>query len=120
MKHRLGNSPKCKECFFWRDHEPGEKVPNGLDGWCTNKHQCQTGVNGRKREHPPEREPCMWNGNCKYWEDAENHLTRFEVDTLTPEEWRTDGEKEYINGIFQKYKDESKRRMDEWVKTHRH
>lgn len=94
MRHRLGNGPKCKECYWYREKEEHDGCRE--DGWCHNKHQLSVGINGRKREHPPDREPVMWNGCCRDWEDAEDRLTRFEVLTGHPEEWRTPIEKELI------------------------
>lgn len=104
MRHRLGNTPKCCECYWYREKEAHEKT-NQKDGWCTNKKQLACGINGRKREHPPEREPRLWNGCCSWWEDAELRLTHFEVSCRKPEEWRTAEEKRYIRELFEKAKE---------------
>ena len=101
MRHRLGNTPKCCECYWYREKEAHEKA-NQKDGWCTNKKQCACGINGHKRYHPPEREPKRWNGCCSWWEDAELRLTHFEVSCRKPEEWRTAEEKRYIKELFEK------------------
>lgn len=103
MRHRLGNGPKCNECFYYT-----EKVDHDgcrYDGWCTNKHQLTHGINGRKRDKPLERYAVMWNGCCKEWEDAEDRLTRYEVECHIPEEWRTPIEKEHIRRLLEVAKD---------------
>ena len=98
MRHRLGNSPKCCECFFCREKEQNDGCR--YDGWCTNKAQLRKGINGHIREHPPEREPRYWNSRCSLWEDAEDRLTAFEVECRKPEEWRTEKEKEWIRELL--------------------
>ena len=102
MRHTLGNSPKCNTCYFYREKEAGEQCRG--DGWCTNKKQCAVGVNGRKRENPPEREAVMWQGCCRQWEDAEDRLTHYEVLTRQPEPWRSEIEKALIISILEEEK----------------
>lgn len=102
MKHRLGNSPKCKDCYWYREREPGVKCSK--DGWCINPKQLAIGVNGHKREHPPEREEVYWNCSCRLWEDAEDRLTHFEVLTRQPETWKTPIEQEHVRQILQEGK----------------
>jgi hypothetical protein len=98
MRHTLGNTPKCNECYWYRDSEPNDGCRG--DGWCTNKKQCSVGINGRKREHPPERESVLWNNSCRHWEDAEDRFTRFEADTRCPEEWRSEDEKKWLRELL--------------------
>lgn len=98
MKHQLGNTPKCISCYYYRDREPNDKCR--YDGWCTNKYNCSHGINGKKRDKPLEREPVMWNWECRQWEDAETRLTHFEVCTRTPEPWKTPLEQEHVKQIL--------------------
>ena len=98
MKHRLGNSPKCISCFFYREKEAGDKC-RGY-GWCTNKKHLAVGVNGHKREKPPEREAVQWMHSCRLWEDAENRLTHYEVLTRQPEPWKTEEEQERVRQLL--------------------
>lgn len=102
MRHRLGNTPKCITCYSYREKEPNDGCL--YDGWCTNKYYCSHGINGSKRSKPPEREAVMWMWSCRRWEDAEARLTYFEVLTRTPEEWRSDGEKEYISQLLNRWR----------------
>jgi len=90
----MGNSPKCSECFWYREKQTEKECP--LDGWCTNKKRLKIGINDHKREHPPEREAVRWNHECRWWEDAEDRLTHFEVCTRHPEEWRSKEEQAAI------------------------
>ena len=84
MKHIMGNSPHCNECRYWQEPEPWEKCPE--DGWCISKKHLSRGINGRKREHPPEREPRKWMWVCSWWEDAEYpYINHFEAETRTPD-----------------------------------
>lgn len=98
MKHIMGNTPKCSECFWYREKEDYDKCR--LDGWCTNKKQCAVGINGRKREHPPDREAVHWNGQCKWWEDAEDRVTHFEVQTMHPEPWKSEEEQAKVEKLL--------------------
>ena len=79
MKHTKGNTPKCYECYFYEDKEPGDWCR--LDGWCRNPYQCTHIANGKRRTAPVLRVPVMRGHECYYWEDAENRLTHFEVMT---------------------------------------
>ena len=98
MKHRIGNTPKCKDCRWYMEKEGYDGCR--LDGWCTNKKQCSLGINGKRREHPPEKEPVLWNHCCRLWEDAECGLTHFEVCTRKPEPWRTAKEQEEVRRLL--------------------
>ncbi len=98
MKHKMGNLPKCSDCFWYSEKEPHDGCR--LDGWCSNEYQRTVGVNGHKREKPLERYEVARNHACRRWEDAESRLTHFEVMTRQPEEWRSAGEKEYITQLL--------------------
>lgn len=78
MKHIEGNTPKCWECFFYR-----EKTGNdcSLDGWCLNPFQLSHGINGKLREKPKEKEAVRANNFCRQWEDAETRTNYFDVIT---------------------------------------
>ena len=98
MKHRMGNTPKCNECFWFREKQTKKEC--WLDGWCVNKEQCAEGINSRKRQHPFERIAVRWNGHCRRWEDAECRLTAYEVLSRKPEPWRSRTEQEYVIGLL--------------------
>ena len=84
MKHVMGNSPNCNECRWYKEPEPWEKCTG--DGWCTNKKALQIGINGKKRENPPEKEAKKWMHCCSWWEDAEYpHINYFEACTHKPD-----------------------------------
>ena len=84
MKHRMGNSPRCDECLWYRERKPNDGCKH--DGWCHYKKQLSEGVNGHKREKPPEREAVMRMWDCKWWEDAEYpHINNFEAVTHKPD-----------------------------------
>lgn len=103
----MGNSPHCNECLYWRDPEPGEKCRE--DGWCYCKKHLSTGVNGRKREHPPEREPVKWMWSCHWWEDAEYpHINHFEAATHKPDPNRGELEQRIIADAIAKAEEEQK------------
>lgn len=102
MRHRLGNSPKCIECYSYREKKPNDGCL--YDGWCVNKYNCSHGINGRKRERPLEREAVRWQWSCRRWEDADTRLTHFEVNTRTPEEWRSENEKAYVRSLLESNK----------------
>lgn len=98
MKHRMGNSPHCNECFWYKEKKDHDGCK--LDGWCHNKKQCSTGINGHRLEHPHERIETRWNNCCRQWEDAEDHLTHFEVCTRTPEPWKSEAEQARIRSLL--------------------
>ena len=76
MKHRLGNSPKCYECKWYKEVEDANAK---ADGYCCCKEHLRQGINGRIIEKPKEFAPVNWNQCCKHWVDAESGHTRFEV-----------------------------------------
>ena len=98
MRHRMGNSPKCIECYYYREKEDGDGCKR--DGWCVNPYQCSHGINGRKLEHPQEKKTVLWNERCHCWEDAEDRLTSYEVECRRPEPGRTEAEKIYITELL--------------------
>lgn len=99
MKHKLGNSPKCVECYWYREKQDGDGCSR--DGWCVNEYNCAHDVSGKKRSEPLERESVRWNCICKQWEDAESRLTSYEVLTRQPEPWRTPIERAQIKEILE-------------------
>lgn len=100
MKHTLGNSPKCIDCYWYREKQDGDNCRH--DGWCVNPKALAVGVNGRKRSHPPEKEAVMWNVACKRWEDADTRLTHYEVMTRQPEPWKTPIEQAHIRTLLER------------------
>lgn len=100
MKHIMGNSPKCSECFHFARPEPWEKCKG--DGWCTNQKHLSIGINGKKREHPPEKEAKRWNGKCSFWEDAEYpHINEYEAETGNPDPNRGELEQMIIRSVLE-------------------
>lgn len=79
MKHRAGNTPKCNECFWYHEKE-GNCI---YDGWCTNPYQLSHGINGRLREKPIARIAVRWMWVCRFWKDAEDGTTFYEIVTGT-------------------------------------
>lgn len=107
MRHIMGNSPKCNECRYWKDPEPWEKCPE--DGWCTNKKALSIGINGKKRQDPPEKEPVKWNQNCSWWEDAEYpYINNFEAETRKPDPNRGPMEQMIIADAIERAVEEQK------------
>ena len=89
MKHIMGNSPKCIDCFYWRNPKPHEKCQH--DGWCINKKHLSVGINGKKREHPPEKEARKWMWSCHWWADADYpHINHYEAETWKPDPSRSE------------------------------
>lgn len=99
MKHKMGNTPKCIDCAWYREADGPE---HKTGGWCQNRKVCSTGINGHKRDHPLERTATEWNGCCREWEDAEDHVTGYEVLCGVPEPWRTEEEQGRIRELLQK------------------
>lgn len=94
MKHRLGNSPRCDECYYYIEKMENDRT--ACDGYCINPYNLSHGANGSKRTTPRLSEPTRAYLDCSRWEDKEERLTCFEVLTRQPEEWRTECEKEHI------------------------
>ena len=88
MKHKMGNSPKCNECAYFTEKEWHEKGSH--DGWC----------------EAGKRRMVLWNDFCHAWEDAENGMTFYEVQTLKPEPKRTPIERMCIEQEFAEYRKE--------------
>lgn len=90
MKHKIGNSTKCKDCINYRAKDEQHKTDK--DGFC----KLGVIVNGKRVSS--RLAPVYWNngGGCREWIDAEAGLTHFEVTTRKPEPARTGAEKEYI------------------------
>ena len=107
MRHRWGNWPKCYECYWYREKEEHDGCRH--DGWCTNPTALRIGINGHRRENPPERAAVMWNEVCSYWEDAEDRLTKYEAVCGVAEPWRKGLDKERVEEIIRAAKEERKR-----------
>ena len=107
MRHIMGNSPKCSECLHWREPKPWEKCK--WDGWCVSQKHLSIGINGKKREHPPEKEAVMRNGNCSWWEDAEYpHINKYEALTNKPDPNRRELDQMIIADAIAKALEEQK------------
>ena len=94
MKHKLGNSTKCIDCYFYRPKDDEHKTE--LDGFC----KLGAIINGIKIT---DREmPVRWNNGsgCREWEDAEDRLTHYEVMTRQPDPKRKPLEAEYIRKLL--------------------
>ena len=93
MKHKLGNSTKCIDCFFYRPKDEEHKTV--FDGFC----KLGTRVNGKRFA---KCAPVRWNhgSGCQDWEDAEDRLTHFEVMTRHPDPKRSPIEAELIRTIL--------------------
>lgn len=117
MRHVMGNSPHCNECRWYKEKQEYDKCRH--DGWCTNKKALSRGINGHKRDHPPEREPVMWNGECSWWEDAEYpHINHFEASTHKPDPNRKGLEIMIIADAIAKAKEEQKD-LSAWYESRR-
>ena len=79
MKHIMGNTPKCYECYFYKDKEQGDYCR--YDGWCYHPKQCKYGINGRIRREAQSRIPVRRGSECRWWEDAEDRISHFDVMT---------------------------------------
>ena len=79
MKQIEGNSPKCSSCYYFTEKEPNDGCM--LDGWCVCQHQLVYGVNGKKRSIPLDRMNVRRNGECSWWEDAEDRISHFDYVT---------------------------------------
>lgn len=101
MKHIMGNSPKCIECYWYREKQDGDHCKR--DGWCVNEYNLMHDISGKKRAVPLEREAVRWNCICRQWEDAEDRLTAYEVQTRQPEPWRTPIEQMQIRAVLDNY-----------------
>lgn len=99
MKHRMGNSTRCSECYWFRKPRDWEKCQ--LDGFCGNINN--RGINGHVPENPKPEEPVLdvWGMSCRHWEDAETRFTHYEVMTRHAEPWRSEAEKEYIERVIE-------------------
>lgn len=99
MRHKMGNSTRCSECYWYRAPRDGEKCK--LDGYCTNIKN--RGINGKRPDNPKPEEPVLdvWGMGCTHWEDADTRLTHYEVMTRHAEPGRTAAEKEYIERIIE-------------------
>ncbi len=94
MKHKLGNTTHCIDCYHFREKDELHKTH--YDGFC--KLGCI--INGKKVS---DREPPVyWNdgSGCRDWEDAEARLTHFEVMTRQPDPKRTPLEAEHIRKLL--------------------
>jgi hypothetical protein len=96
VKHVMGNTPRCDECYFYTAKSEREK-DNWLDGWCRQENMVK---NWQQRE----RMKTSANGRCRFWEDAEDRLTYYEVETRSPEAWRSDIEKCIIEKMLKEDK----------------
>lgn len=96
MKHKLGNSTHCVNCFHYRPKD--ESHQTFKDGFCTIGHL----INGRKISFEPQ--PVYWNNGtgCQDWEEVQTRLTHFEVMTLKPDPKRTEAERRYIEELLRK------------------
>lgn len=75
MKHRLGNSPMCYSCHFFRERE-GDLTPDR----CLNpRAQC---CNGKVNPHPRPYMSVQQNRYaCPEYIECETGFTRFEINT---------------------------------------
>lgn len=70
MRHRLGNTPRCGDCYFFRAKE--YEAECSTDGWCLNGMH----VNGKKVK---DVYPVSASWECSNWEDAEDRITHYEA-----------------------------------------
>lgn len=92
MVHKLGNSTKCRDCFFYtpKDEEKGD-----FEGYCSKGLR----VNGAKIRDVAEVR-AFWGSGCQDWEDRETRITHFEAMTREPDPKRTPAEAEYIRKLL--------------------
>ena len=94
MKHKLGNSTHCIDCYFYRPKDEEHKT--SFDGFC----RLGTWINGKL--HSEREQPVRWNNGsgCRNWEDAEDRLTHYEVMTRNPDPKRSPIEAEIIRKLL--------------------
>ena len=92
MRHIMGNTPHCDECYWYTAKSEHDK-DNWLDGWCRQEKEV-------KDWNQRDRMKTRANDRCRFWEDAEDRLTYYEVETRSPEAWRSDIEKCIIEKIL--------------------
>ena len=69
MKHIMGNSPKCSECKFYREREPGDNIR--YDGWCVNYFNNNYLTKGVKLKEPTQKRGVLWNNSCDQWKGCD-------------------------------------------------
>lgn len=93
MKHILGNSTRCGDCFYYRPKETEDECLR--DGWCLNGLK----INSRKVKDIYSVSE-NWGSGCDDWEDAEDRITHFEAMTRKVDPCRGPLEAMYFEGLL--------------------
>lgn len=98
MKHTMGNSTHCIDCYYYREKEEGDHCL--YDGWCLKGQ-----YNGNKKV--ADIASTRWNNGtgCDFWEDAEDRITSFEALTSNVDPSRTGMEKLYYEKLLKEAKE---------------
>lgn len=100
-RHRIGNTIKCCECFYYVDAADAGKNENFFghtDGWCTNPKALRVGINGHVIKNPPkQKQVCGRLPGCAFWIDANNKMSRYDM-TVFEKELYGDAEMEQRKG----------------------
>ena len=107
MKHIMGNSPKCSECKYYREREIHDNIR--YDGWCVEPYNNTYFYANKKKAEPTQKEGVLWNHSCERWIDAEDGLTRYEVETGEPEPGRRECEQELVRSILARAREQQAR-----------
>ena len=118
MKHVMGNSIRCSECYWYQEKEYDDR--GNHTGYCNHKFHQTHDFLGKKRNEPVERITAHKNdgGGCQRWEDAEDRLTGFEVMCGKPEPARTPIEQEHVENLLCKAREEQ-RDLKAWYESRR-
>ena len=108
MKHVMGNSTRCSECYWYREKEVEDKGTH--TGYCYHKFHKTHDCLGKKRSSPVERIKAHEHHgtDCRLWEDAEDRVTHFEVMCGKPEPSRTPIEQEHIKNLLRVAREEQR------------
>lgn len=108
MKHTMGNSCKCAECFFFTPATAEEEQKCRGDGWCGNRNNL--------KNNPQYRRGVAWNGVCEQWEDGDTRITLFEIECRTAGEWRKPLDREWVLQEMDRAEAEQRAQREEWNK----
>lgn len=106
MKHTMGNSCKCSECFYFTFATAEEEQKCNGDGWCSNRNN----LSGKHKD----RRAVAWNDVCTWWEDGDTRITRFEIECRRAGEWRKPLDRESVLQEMDRAEAEQRAQREEW------